>query len=215
MALTKAQVREILSTAGVDGEHMSEAVNRIIEGHSASIEALREDVSALKAENAALKTDAEKLAGVQKELDGLKEQMAADAKSREGKDYDKLKKEFDDYKAGQELKETRAAKTAAFREILKDAEIDGKYMDKIIKYTDIDGIELDEKGKVKDAKARMKAVSEEWPEYKVTKGQIGADTPKPPANNGNAGKSKEDILKITDYAERQKAIEDNHELFGF
>ena len=59
MALTKVKVREILSTAGVDADHMSEAVNAIIDGHVASIDALREENGNLKAElkTAKKKTD--------------------------------------------------------------------------------------------------------------------------------------------------------------
>ena len=65
MALTKAQVREILSAAGVTSENMSEAVDKIIDGHLTSVNALREDVAKYKA-------DAEKLPTVQKELDDMK-----------------------------------------------------------------------------------------------------------------------------------------------
>ena len=102
MALTKVKVREILSTAGVDADHMSEAVNAIIDGHVASIDALREENGNLKAELKTANEKADKLDGVQKELDDLKKQNEDDAKAREGKDYDALKKEFDDYKEGQE-----------------------------------------------------------------------------------------------------------------
>ena len=50
MALTKAQVKEILSTAGVDADHMSDAVEKILAGHTASIDALREERDTYKAE---------------------------------------------------------------------------------------------------------------------------------------------------------------------
>ena len=214
MALTKAQVREILSAAGVDAEHMSDAVNKIIDGHVASVEALRDEVSNLKETVKHGQEDAEKLESVQKELDGLKKQVEKDAKAREGKDYDKLKEEYDNFKAEVEKKAARAVKETAFREILKDADLDEKYFDKIIKYSDIDGIELDEKGKIKDAKDRIKSVVEEWPEYKISSQEKGAEVATPPANTG--GKmTKEQIESIKDASERQQAMAENHELFGF
>jgi len=50
----------------------------------------------------------------------------------------------------------------------------------------------------------------------VTEGTRGADTNHPPkGSGGTAYSSKEEIFKITDPAERQQAIADNHELFGF
>ena len=65
MALTNAQVREILSEYGVPAENIKIAADRIIQGHGASINALRETINGYK-------QDAEKLADVQKELDALK-----------------------------------------------------------------------------------------------------------------------------------------------
>lgn len=214
MALTKAQVREILSAAGIDADHMSEAVNKIIEGHTASIEALREEVTNLKDSVKKEHEEAEKLAGVQQELNDLKAKVAEDAKSREGKDYDKLKEEYDSFKADVEKKSIRAEKETAFRELLKDAGIKDEYQNKVLKYSDIDSMELDDKGKIKDAKDRMKSIAEEWPEYKVSTTETGATVPTPPANTG--GKmTKEQIEQIKDTSERQKAMAENHELFGF
>ena len=66
MALTKTQVKEILSAAGVAADKMDDAVNKIIDGHLTSIDALREQRDGYKA-------DADKLPGVPKELDDLKQ----------------------------------------------------------------------------------------------------------------------------------------------
>ena len=49
MALTKAQLREILSDAGADSDKIGDAVAKIIDGHTASIDALREERDTLKA----------------------------------------------------------------------------------------------------------------------------------------------------------------------
>lgn len=65
MALTNEQVREILTAAGVDEEHMKDAAEKIIGGHLESVNALRLDVEKYR-------TDAEKLPGTLQELETLK-----------------------------------------------------------------------------------------------------------------------------------------------
>lgn len=216
MALTKVKVREILSTAGVDADHMSEAVNAIIDGHVASIDALREENSNLKAELKTANEKADKLDGVQKELDDLKKQNEDDAKAREGKDYDALKKEFDDYKAEINARDTKAAKEKALRDILKDLNISDKGAALVLKYQNFDGIELEEGGKIKGADDLRKSLKEDWGDYIVKSEKKGAETATPPGGNGGSKgyKTKEDIINIKDRAERQQAIADNPALFG-
>ncbi len=203
MALTKAQVREILSAAGVDSEHMSDAVTKIIDGHTDSISALRDEISDLKEKVGNYKSDAERLPDVQQELDSLKAEIGKSG------DYNQLKEEFDQYKAEVEAERTKNAKSAAYTEVLKDAGITAdKAIAKVLKYTDFESIELDENGKVKNAKDQMKTIKEEWPELVSKTNSSGADTPHPPTNTGGGGKSKEEIMQIKDTTERQKALRD-------
>lgn len=215
MALTKERLREILSSAGADAEHVREAVNQIMEGHLASINALRDEVSDLKENESKLKASADKLPVVQKELDDLKAKVKAEAKEREGKDYDKLKKEFDDYKADIQKKNVRSAKEAAYKDILKDAGVAERHWAKILKYSDVDGVELDDKGKITTAKDILKEIKEEWADHIEKIDKQGANTATPPANNGGNKMTKEEIMKIKDTNARQKAISENHELFGY
>ena len=72
-----------------------------------------------------------------------------------------------------------------------------------------------EDGKIKDAKQHIKDVRDEWSELIVTQKNQGANTHNPPEGNGKAYSSKEEIMKIADAGERQKAIAENHDLFGF
>ena len=67
----------------------------------------------------------------------------------------------------------------------------------------------------KDVEKIKKDASEEWADFITTTTQKGADTTTPPANTGGGKMTKEEIFKIKDASERQKAIADNHELFGF
>ena len=210
MALTKAQVREILSAAGVTSENMSDAVDKIIDGHLTSVNALREDIAKYKA-------DAEKLPTVQKELDDMK------ANSNDGwkEKHDKLKDEFDTYKKDVEAKETHNKKVEAYKAILKDANLSEKGIEKAVKYAEWDKIELEADGKIKGASDHIKAVKEEWAEYVTTTTTTGAKTSTPPANTGGAKLTKAEIYAKDEHgryklsaSERQKALAENPELLN-
>lgn len=192
--------RKMLKAMGIE----EEKIDQIIEAHS-------ETVDSLKADRDSYKEDAEKLKDVQKELDDLK------AKGDDGwkEKHDRLKDEFDKYKTDVQAKETKAAKEAAYRAILKDANLSEKGIEKAIKYADWDKIELDTDGKLKGANDHIKAVREEWAEYVTTTTTTGAKTSMPPTNNGGkTGKTKEEIMAIRDPAVRQAEIAKNPEAFG-
>ena len=192
--------RKMLKAMGIE----EEKIDQIIEAHS-------ETVDSLKADRDSYKEDAEKLKDVQKELDDLK------AKGDDGwkEKHDRLKDEFDKYKTDVQAKETKAAKEAAYRDILKDANLSEKGIEKAIKYAEWDKIELGEDGKLKCANDHIKAAREEWAEYVTTTTTTGAKTSTPPANNGGkTGKTKEEIMAIRDPAVRQAEIAKNPEAFG-
>ena len=192
--------RKMLKAMGIE----EEKIDQIIEAHS-------ETVDSLKADRDSYKEDAEKLKDVQKELDDLK------AKGDDGwkEKHDRLKEEFDQYKNDVQEKETKAAKEAAYRAILKDANLSEKGIEKAVKYAEWDKIELGEDGKLKGANDHIKAAREEWAEYVTTTTTTGAKTSTPPANNGGkTGKTKEEIMAIRDPAVRQAEIAKNPEVFG-
>ena len=190
MALT----RKMLEAMGIEDNK----IEQIIEAHTETVDGLKK-----------YKSDAELLKSVQKELDDLK------AKGDNGlqKKYDDLKAEYDNFKAEAEKAKTLSAKKTAFEEIAKDAGLSEKGISKALKYTDWDKVEIGADGKIKDAKDHIKALKEEWAEYVVKENTKGAETSNPPENSGNK-MTKEDILKIKDTSERQKAMAENHELFG-
>ena len=192
--------RKMLKAMGIE----EEKIEQIIEAHS-------ETVDSLKADRDSYKEDAEKLKDVQKELDDLK------AKGDDGwkEKHDRLKEEFDQYKNDVQEKETKAAKEAAYRSILKDANLSEKGIEKAIKYAEWDKIELDADGKLKGANDHIKAARDEWAEYVTTTTTTGAKTSMPPANNGTGtGKTKEEILAIKDGAVRRAEMAKNPHLFG-
>ena len=174
-------------------------------------------MDSLKADRDTYKEDAEKLKTVKKELDDLK------AKGDDGwkEKHDKLKGEFDTYKKDVEAKETHSKKEAAYRAILKDANLSEKGIEKAIKYAEWDKIELEADGKLKGASDHIKAAKEEWAEYVTTTTTTGAKTSTPLANSGGAKLTKAEIYARDEHgryklstAERQKALAENPELLN-
>ena len=199
MALT----RKFLTALGIEGDKIDEIIN----AHVETVDALKEERNTYKAE-------AEQLKEVTKERDNLKKELDAKAGDEDFKaKYNTLKTEYDNYKTEQENKTTAAKKEAAYRELLKNAGVSEKRLNAVLKVSDLSNIKLDNEGKIEDADSLTKSIRDEWADFIVTEGARGADTKTPPSGNG--GKmSKEDIMKITDTTERQKAIAENHEVFG-
>jgi hypothetical protein len=198
--------RKFLSAMGIEAEKVDEIINAHIEV-----------VDGLKEERDNYKKDAEKLVDVEKELTKAKEKIAknGDGETVAKEDYDKLKKEYEDYKADITAKNTRTEKENAFRELLRSVGVSEKRFNAIIKVSDIDGLELDKDGKIKDADKHTETVKTEWADFIETTIKKGADTANPPANNGKGtGKTKEEILAIKDGAVRRQEMLNNPHLFG-
>lgn len=124
-------------------------------------------------------------------------------------------KALTDYKAQQTQKDTHAAKEAKFRELLKSAGVLDKYADRVVRLSgeDIDKLELDEKGEVKDAKKHTDSLKADWSDFVGTTTTTGAKVDTPPTNAGSK-MTKEQIINIKDASERQAAIAANPEAFG-
>lgn len=184
MALT----RKFLSALGIE----TEKIDEIITAHTETIDGLKEQRDQFKA-------DSEKLAAVQKELDDTKKELG-DLKEAAGKDgqnpyrkqYEDLKAEFDKYKEDQAAKDVLAKKTAAYKELLKEAGVSEKRIDSILKLksADFDSFEIDDEGKIKTADELKKSIKEEWSDFIVQEGKQGANTQVPPTNQGGEPKPK-------------------------
>ena len=202
-----AFTRKFLSAMGIEADKVDEIINAHIEV-----------VDGLKEERDNYKKDAEKLADVEKELTKAKEKIAknGDGETVAKEDYDKLKREYDDYKADITAKNTRTEKENAFRELLKSVGVSEKRLNAIIKVSDIDGLELDKDGKIKDAEKHTETVKSEWADFIETTTTKGANTANPPANGGGTKMTKAEIYKKDDKGryvlsteERQKALVEN------
>lgn len=157
--------------------------DQIIEEHTATVNKIKSELETYKENAEKYDTTQKKLEAVQKELDTLKE---SDSKDEYKDKYNTLKKEFDKYKQDVKSKEIKAEKTKLFKELLREAKVSEKRFDAIVKLSDedIDKIETDDDGKIKDKDALVKAITENWSEYIQTTETQGAKTHNPPANNG-------------------------------
>lgn len=224
MALT----RKFLSALGIEGDKVDEIIN----AHSETVEALKEERDKARKEAEGFKNEVEnykeeagKIPSLQKELDALRKTVE-EAEEADGEnawkvkydamkeERDNLKSEFDSYKNETVAKETKAAKEKAYRKLLKEVGISDKRIDSVVRVTDLDKIELDDEGKIKDSADQKKSIKEEWADFISTESEKGAQTATPPANNGGTTKTKEEIMAIKDRSERQKAIAENPKLFG-
>ena len=188
--------RKFLTALGIEDENVQD---QIISAHTETTDALKEQRDSYKA-------DAEKLPDVQKELDKLK--TADNYKDL----YDQLQNEFTAYKTEQAEKETVAKKKSAYRGLLEQAGVSENSIDAVLKVSDVNAIEFDENGGVKDAEQTVESIKSEWAGFIKKATEKGAQVANPPANSGKTI-TREEILKIKDTSERQKAIADNLELF--
>lgn len=206
----------MLKAMGIEDEK----IDQIIEAHT-------ETTDALKADRDKYKDEAEKLPNVEQQLHDANQKLEDANKQIEelqkdiedGNSYkDKYEAEhnaFEEYKKGVDADKLNAKKMEAYKSLLKKAEVSDKRFDAILKVTQMDDIELDDKGDIKNSDKLVDKIKEDWSEFIVTKSVQGANTENPPSNTGGGKMTKEEIMKIKDSNERQKAISENHELFGY
>ena len=189
--------RSFLKSTGLTDEQ----ITAVMEEHTSVTDALKSQRDSYKAE-------AEKAADLQKQLEGL--QSGEDFKKK----YEDEHKAFEDFKK-KTADDAEAAKVrSAYRKLLADEGIGEKRLDSILKVTDLSKVKLDKDGNLQDVDELKKSINEEWSEFKTTVTTKGATVEKPP-QTGKSTRTKEEIYAIKDTAERQKAIAENHELFGF
>lgn len=195
-----------------------EQVNAIIEANEETINGLKDEIDKYKT---ASEKSSKDLAKVQKELDTMKDE-AENGKSPYKVKYEalkeemgKLQKQYDDYKADVDAKETKLKKSDAYRKLLKETGVSEKRIDAVLRVTDIDSLEFDEEGKLKNHDELVKSIKSEWSDFIATESTQGVATSTPPANNGGKKMTRADIYKKDEHgryvlstAERQKALMD-------
>ena len=198
-------LRKIFEDAEI--EVPKDVLGQICNLHTTSNEDLTESVKTLKA-------DLEK---AERERDTYKAKAPKEGVETVSKeDFDKLQKEYKDYKADITAKETKRTKEHAVREFLKGVGVSEKRLDSVMKVTNLDDFELDKDGKIKDAEKHTEKAKTEWADFIPTTTERGANTATPPTNNGGSKMTKADIYKKDDKGryilsteERQKALIEN------
>lgn len=192
-----------------------EQIESVIEMHTDTVSGLKEKLET--AENNVetvekLKTDVEKY---KKELETAKQTIADGEKYKEM--YESQKTEYEKYKGDITAKETKVAKEKAVREYFKSKGINDDNMSIAMRgiKSEIDAAELDEKGKIKDIKVFDDLIKGDYSRLISRTETKGADTQIPPPNaNGKKVMTWEEIDKIKDTTERQKAMYENREALG-
>lgn len=188
--------RRMLKAMGIE----EDTIDQIIEAHT-------ETTDSLKAERDRYKSEAGKVGELTDELEKVRGQLK-DAQNSD--EYDELKKrydeqsqelaklqesskalksDFDGYKAEVEAKESKRAKEEAYKTLLEKAGISSKYVGKVLKVTDLDGVEIQEDGTVKDADKLTEGIRSEWKEFIPTTSTTGTSPATPPKESNTSGVS--------------------------
>lgn len=201
MALT----RSMLNGMGLTADQIS----AIIEAHTETVEGLKASVK--EAEKKAEGYDAlvAEKGKLEKKYEALKEASGSDDWKAK---YEKEKADFKAYKDEQANKKAMDDKKAVYTKLLKDAGISEKRIDSILRVTDFTNMELGEDGKLKDVNEQT--IKDDWGDFITSEETKGVKT-KTPTGSASGAKTKDEILAITDTTERQAAMIENHELFGF
>lgn len=193
---TRAEIRNILGEACTE-----EIENRLVALHLGVVDPLKDDLTKYKA-------DAEKLPGVQKQLDDLK--AAGDGGYKEK--YEKEHSAFEAFKTDITAKESKAAKEKAVRAYFESKNITGANLDLAMRGCgeEMAALELDGE-KIKDTKS-LDALVDGTYKGLVSKQTVRLDTGAR-FNGGGKPMTKDEIMQITDRAERRAAIAANMDLF--
>lgn len=198
MALT----RKFLQAMGIEADKIDE----IIDAHV-------ETVNSVKSERDTYKAEAEKVPGLEEKVATLEANASNNKENSYKVKYEAIKEEYEEFKKGIDEKASKEKKESAYRALLKNAGIPEKRIDAVMKVSDIGSIEFDEDGNTTNAEELTKAIKEEWADFIPTTKVDGANMANPPANNGKATKTKEEIRAIEDPVARQKAMIENASLF--
>lgn len=121
---------------------------------------------------------------------------------------------FEQYKTDTEARANLDAVKAAYKKLLTAANIDPKRHDAILRVTPFDGMKLTADGTLENADELAQGIESDYGEFKVTTFERGPEVATPPLA-APARRTKEEIMAIKDTGERQRAIAENHDLFGF
>ena len=181
-----------------------EQVNAIIEANEETIAGLTDKIERLQTAN---KENERKFTNLQSEYDALKESTDT-SKTPYKKKYEeelvareKLQEEYDSYKAGVEEEKVIAKKSDAYRQLLKDAGINDKRIDSVLKVSPFKDVEFEEDGTVKDKDKLIESIKDDWSDFIMTKEVQGATVAHPIVNK----QSEKKVSRATELAAKYHA----------
>lgn len=202
MALKRSELRKIVKDADMTDEEKLTAV----------MDLLHSEVDDLKEEQDDLK---EQLKKAQADLKDAQKKGGGDD-SEWKKKYESERDAFKKFKDDQTAKDSRAAKEAAYKKLLEESKVSAKTIDNVLKVTNFEEIELDDKGQIKDAAEVKKKIESDWSGFIESTQTNGANVKNPPVNDGVTGTytSRAEARKdVKSTAEMIKRIRENKQLY--
>lgn len=176
-----AFTRKWLSAMNLD----EEKIEQIITAHREVVDALKEERDKFETEANKVPVLEQKITDLEKDKTDLQKKIDEFGDETETqKELAKVKKDFDDYKANIAAKETVAKKKTMYSEELKKAGVSDKWIPKILRLADIDGLELSEDGKSFKNDKLVDDIKTEYADYIVDESQRGGRQATPPQGNG-------------------------------
>lgn len=203
MALKRSELRKIVKDADMTDEEKLTAV----------MDLLHSEVDDLKEEQDDLK---EQLKKAQADLKDAQKNGGGDDSEWKQK-YESERDAFKKFKDDQTAKDSRTAKESAYRKLLEESKVSAKVIDNVLKVTNFEEIELDDKGQIKDAADVKKKIESDWSGFIEKSNTTGADVKNPPTNDGGTGSytSREEARKgVKSTAEMMKRIRENPQLYA-
>lgn len=155
--------RKYLASLGLE----QNVIDAIIEAHTGTVEALtaaRSELEALKTENTNLKQNA---------TDAAAEKTRAD----------KAVRDLEDYKTIVAANEKRGKVREAYKGLLREANIDEKRLDTVLKVTDLDKLTLKDDGTLDGADKLTETIRTEWADFITASSTRGSNPPTPPSGS--------------------------------
>lgn len=181
MALT----RKFLKALGIDEDKIDE----IISAHGETVNALKDEIEQAKQASGGLDE-------VTKERDRYKQDYEALQKT--SGDAAKVQAEFDAYKAEVAGEKLKASKDAALDAVLKKAGVEREsFRAQLRKGWNMDALELDDKGAVKDEEAMIGRIKADYADFIGHVSTNGTPPLTPPSSGGNKSYTREQLKGLS------------------
>lgn len=191
-----------------------EQIDSVVEMHTDTVNGLKQQIEEAKESKSQLE---EYKVELQKYKDDLNKANEAAKQTEDYKTlYETTKKDYEKYKGEISEKAKKAAKEAAVSKYYQSKGINGAALSIAMRASkdEISTVDIDDAGNIKSTEAFDKLIDGDF-SHLVNKVQVeGAKVQNPPPDNNKKAITKEEIMNITNRAERQQKIAENPELFG-